>query len=84
MRFTFQAWKNSFDSHKQTRIDNGLTDRAYGHNADDDHKVTIVVAINDTAKAKAFWKSDLLKQQRAESGATSEPQRFLFRIVQKY
>jgi hypothetical protein len=80
----FDAWKKSFESHKQTRIDNGLTDRAYGHDIDDDHKVTLVVAINDTAKAKAFWTSDLLKQQRAESGATSQPQRFLYRVVQRY
>lgn len=80
----FDAWKKSFESHKQTRIDNGLTDRAYGHDIDDDHKVTLVVAINDTAKAKAFWTSDLLKQQRAESGVTSQPQRFLYRVVQRY
>jgi hypothetical protein len=80
----FEAWKKVFESHKQTRIDNGLTDRAYGHDADDDHKVTLVVAVNDTAKAKAFWKSDLLKQQRAESGVTSEPKRFLYTVVQRY
>jgi hypothetical protein len=80
----FENWRKTFESHRQTRIDNGLTDRAYGHDVDDDHKVFLVVAINDTAKANAFWKSDLLKQQRRESGATSEPQRFLFRIVQRY
>lgn len=80
----FESWRKTFESHKQTRIDNGLTDRVYGHDADNDHKVFLVVAINDTAKAKEFWKSDLLKQQRAESGVTSEPQRFVFRIVQRY
>jgi hypothetical protein len=80
----FEAWKKSFESHKQTRIDNGITERAYGHDVDDDHKVTLVVAVNDTAKAKAFWTSDLLKQQRAESGVTSQPNRFLYRVVQRY
>jgi hypothetical protein len=80
----FESWRKSFESHRQTRIDNGLTDRAYGHDADDDHKVFLVVAVNDTAKAKAFWKSDLLKQQRTESGVTSEPQRFVFRVVERY
>lgn len=80
----FENWRKSFESHRQTRIDNGLTDRAYGHDADDDHKVFLVVAVNDTAKAKAFWKSDLLKQQRTESGVTSEPQRFVFRVVERY
>jgi hypothetical protein len=80
----FDAWRKTFESHKQTRIDNGLTDRAFGHDANDDHKVTLVVAVNDTAKARAFWKSDLLKQQRAESGVTSQPQRFVYTVVQRY
>jgi len=80
----FDVWRKTFESHKQTRIDNGLTDRAFGHDANDDHKVTLVVAVNDTAKARAFWKSDLLKQQRAESGVTSQPQRFVYTVVQRY
>jgi len=80
----WDAWKNSFESHKQVRTDNGLADRVYGYDADDNHKVTLVVAVNDTAKASAFWKSDLLKQRRAESGVVGEPQRFTFRIVQRY
>jgi hypothetical protein len=80
----FEAWRKSFESHKQTRLDNGITDRAFGHDVDDDHEVTLVVAINDTAKARAFWNSDLLKQQRAEGGVTSTPQRFVYRVVQKY
>jgi hypothetical protein len=80
----WDTWKRVFESHRQTRLDNGVTDRVYGYNVDDNHKVSLVVAINDTAKARAFWNSDLLKQQRAESGATSQPQRFLFRVVQRY
>ena len=80
----FEAWRKVFESHKQTRVDNGLTDRAFGHDVNDDHKVTLVVAVNDTAKARAFWTSDLLKQQRAESGVTSQPQRFVYRVVQRY
>jgi len=80
----FESWRKSFESHKQTRIDNGLTDRAFGHDVNDDHKVTLVVAVNDTAKAQSFWKSDLLKQQRAEGGVTSQPQRFVYRVVQRY
>ena len=80
----WDAWKKAFESHRQTRLDNGITDRVYGYDVDDNHKVSLVVAVNDTAKARAFWTSDLLKQQRAESGVTSQPQRFLFRIVQRY
>ena len=80
----WDTWKNKFDSGKQVRIENGLMDRAYGYDADDKHKVTVVVAVMDTAKAYAFWKSDLLKQRRAESGVTGPTQRFVFHVVQRY
>jgi len=85
--FTLKDWDNwqrSFDSSRQVRLDNGLVDRAYGHDADDNKKVTIVVAVTDTAKANAFWKSDQLKQLRARSGAIGEPDRFMFRVVKRY
>jgi hypothetical protein len=80
----WDAWKTSFESHRQTRTDNGLTDRAYGYDPDDNHKVTLVVAINDTAKANAFWNGDVIKQRRAESGVVGEVKRRLYRVVQKY
>jgi hypothetical protein len=85
--FTVKNWDNwqrSFDSSRQIRIDNGLIDRAYGHDYDNDKKVSLVVAVTDTAKAFAFWKSDQLKQLRSGSGAIGEPDRFLFRVVKRY
>lgn len=78
------GWKKVFESNRQSRLDNGITDRAYGYDVDDNHKVTLVTAINDTAKASAFWKSDLLKKQRAESGVIGEVKRRIYRVVQKY
>ena len=80
----WDTWKKVFESHRQTRLDNGIADRVYGYDVDDNHKVSLVTAVTDTAKARAFWSSDLLKQQRAESGVTSQPERFLFRVVQRY
>ena len=80
----WDKWQRSFDSSRQVRLDNGLIDRVYGHDADDNKKVSLVVAVTDTAKANAFWKSDQLKKLRAASGATSEPDRFVFRIVKRY
>jgi hypothetical protein len=65
-------------------MDNGLQDRAFGYDVDNHNKVTLVVVVSDTAKANAFWKSDQLKQMRATSGVTSEPQRYLYRMVQRY
>ena len=80
----WDAWKKSFESSRQVRTDNGLTDRAYGYDVDDNHKITVVVAVNDSAKAKAYWNSDLLKQKRAESGVVGEVKRYVYRVVQKY
>ena len=80
----FDNWQKSFDSSRQVRLDNGLMERAYGHDVDNNKKVTLVVAVTDTAKANAFWKSDQLKKLRAASGATSEPDRYVFRIVKRY
>ena len=80
----FDVWKSAFENHRLTRIDNGLTDRAYGYNAEDQHKVVVVVGINDSAKAYAFWKSDILKKQRAESGVIGDVKRHVYRIVKKY
>jgi len=38
----------------------------------------------DTAKAFAYYKSDALKKRREAGGVIGEPERFLFRIVQRY
>lgn len=80
----WNTWKTTFESNRQTRLDNGITDRAYGYDADDTHKVTLVTAINDSAKAAAFWNSDLLKQQRAQSGVVGDVKRRVYRVVQRY
>lgn len=79
----WDAWKRSFDSTRQLGTDNGLKLRVYGHEVDDNKKVIIVSAIVDSAKAAAYWNSDLLKERRAASGA-SEPKRFIFRVVKRY
>ena len=80
----WDAWKTSFEGSRQTRVENGLTDRAYGYDADDNHKVVLVVGVNDSTRAEAYWNSDLIKQRRAASGVVGEVERFVYRIVQKY
>jgi len=82
----WNAWQQAFEAAdaKQERMDNGITVRAYGHDVDDDHKVVLVTALVDTAKAYAYWKSDMLKKRREAGGVMGEPQRFVFRIVQRY
>ena len=80
----WNAWKSSFESSRQVRTENGLTDRAYGFEYDDSSNVVLVVAVNDSAKAEAFWNSDLIKQRRKESGVTGDVERFVYRVVKKY
>jgi hypothetical protein len=78
------AWQKAFEEASQERLDNGITVRAYGHNSDNDKKVVLVKAIMDTAKAFAYYKSDMLKKRRAASGVIGEPERFLYRVVKRY
>jgi hypothetical protein len=80
----WDAWQKNFAEGKQERMDNGITDRVYGHDADDNKKISLVTAVLDTAKAFAYYKSDALKKRREAGGVITEPQRFLFRIVQRY
>ena len=78
------AWEKNFEDGKQERLDNGIAVRAYGHNTDNDKKVVLVTALMDTAKAFAYYKSDALKKRRAAGGVTTEPERFLYKVVKRY
>jgi len=80
----WEAWQKAFEEGKQERLDNGIAVRAFGHDADNDKKVVLVTVVSDTAKAFAYYKSDMLKKRRAESGVIGEPERFLYRVVQRY
>jgi len=79
----WDKWQKAFDSTRQLNEDNGLKLRAYGHETADNHKVTIVSALTDTAKARAYFKSDVLKQRRMASGVVGEPQRMMYHVVQR-
>ena len=80
----WDTWQKAFEEGKQLRMDNGIMLRAYGHDADDNKKVSVVTAIMDSAKASAYWKSDTLKKRREASGVIGEPKRFVYRVVQRY
>lgn len=80
----WDAWVKAYEEGKQDRMDNGLVTRAYGYDVDDNHKVFLVTALTDTAKAYAFFKSDMLKKKREAAGVVGEPVRFIFRVVKHY
>jgi len=77
----WSAWQKAFEEGKQERLDFGLAVRSFGHDADDDKKVILITVVLDTAKAFAYYKSDLLKKRRAADGVIGEPDRFLYRGV---
>ena len=80
----WEAWKKSFDSHKQVRVDAGLSDRAVGYAIGDPTMVTVAFVINDMAKAEAFMKSEDLKNKMAEAGVVGQPEFFFYKVVQSY
>lgn len=80
----WDAWLKGFEDGKQERIDNGILDRALGHDPDDNKKVYVVTALSDSAKAFAYYKSDGLKKRMQAGGVIGEPVRFIYRIVKHY
>ena len=80
----WDAWKKVFDDHKQARMDAGLIDRGLGYSDGDNHMVSIVFAVTDMQKAKAFMNSKDLKDKMAKGGVEGPPTFFFYNIVQKY
>jgi quinol monooxygenase YgiN len=78
------AWFKSFEEFKQEREDNGIADRVISQDPDNDKKMILVTAWTDTAKAKAYIKSDVLKKRREASGVIGEPERFVFQVLKRY
>jgi hypothetical protein len=81
---SWAQWQKGFAEGKQERMDNGIVERVIGHDPADSNKVTLVTAIMDTAKASAYWSSDMLKKRREASGVIGTPERFIFRVVHRY
>ena len=80
----WDTWKKLFDDHKQARMDAGLTDRVISYTVGDNHQVTLVFAVADLAKAKAFMNSKDLADKMKAGGAEGPPSIFFYRVAQKY
>ena len=81
----WDAWKKEFDDDKQMRIDSaGLIDRGLGYEVGDNHSVSVVFAVTDLKKAKAFAQSKHLKDKMEKAGVEGKPVMFYYDIVQKY
>lgn len=80
----WDAWKKAFDSHKQTRMNAGLTDRAVGHFVGDPHMVSLVFAVSDMKKAEYFMKSKDLEDKMMEAGVVGAPDIFFYRVAKQW
>ena len=80
----WDAWKKEFDQNKQLRTDGGLIDRLIGHDVNDNHQASIIFAVTDLAKAKAFLQSKELKDKMEKAGVEGKPVPFYYNIVKMY
>lgn len=80
----YDAWKTSFDSHKQARLDGGLSDRVVGFEVGDNKRVVLSFIINDAAKAEAFMASKDLKDKMDSAGVVGPPTTLYYNIAKKY
>jgi hypothetical protein len=80
----WDAWKTAFETGKQIRTDNGLMDRAYGYDINDNHKISVVLALTDSAKGMSFLKSDTIKKRMAAAGVVGQPNRYYYHVVKTY
>ena len=80
----WDAWKKAFDSHKQARIDAGLTDRAVSHAWGDPHVVSVVLYVSDMKKADDFVKSKDLRDKMTEGGVVGTPDIFFYHVVKQW
>ncbi len=78
------AWEKSFKEHSAVRKNGGVTDRGYGYGFDDNHNVTVVLAINDMKKARDFVKSPELKARMDSAGVVGKPDMFFYHVVKQY
>lgn len=70
----FDAWLKVYDAEgKETRLANGLIDRAISRNIDDHNMVYITFAVSDMAKAKARLADPELKKIMTDGGVISKP-----------
>lgn len=80
----WDTWFQNFQSGAQERTNNGVAVRSYGHDSNDPHKVRVVTALVDSAKAMAYFQSDSLKKRMQASGVIGKPERFIYRITKIY
>ncbi|HEU4791110.1 MAG TPA: hypothetical protein VFS71_15590 [Flavobacterium sp.] len=79
----FDAWLKGYDAEgKETRMVNGLVDRAISRSIDDPNMVYVTFAISDLEKAKARIKDPALKKIMTDAGVIGKPDVVFYNAVE--
>jgi hypothetical protein len=79
----FDIWLKAYDTEgKETRLANGLIDRALSRSIDNPNMIYITFAISDMAKAKARLNDPALKKIMTDAGVISKPVVDFYTIVE--
>ncbi len=70
----FDVWKSAYDEHGGARREHGLADSSLLRDEDDGNMVTIVLAADDSGRARDFLSSDDLRRVMEGAGVTSQPE----------
>jgi len=69
----FAKWLGAYESHDSARLANGLHNYVIGRGLEDSNMVTVVLRVDDTAKAIAFGKDPGLKAAMKKGGVLGVP-----------
>jgi quinol monooxygenase YgiN len=70
----YAKWKPIFDEHQKARLENGMTGHSVCRDADDPNTVVVIGRVKDINKARAFTKSDALKNAMMKAGVQGAPE----------
>jgi hypothetical protein len=70
----YNAWKKSFDSGKEIRTANGLTEIVVGRKTDDANMAYIVMNVKDVDKMHKLYNDTGMQKIMQESGVLNAPE----------
>lgn len=69
----FSAWKPAFDTHREKRVEAGLTDKQLLRGASDPNEIVLLLEVEDLNRARAFAESADLRETMQKAGVAGKP-----------
>ena len=70
----FDSWKTAYDQHSSARANAGLTELHLLRTIADPNDIVLLFQADDLERARAFARSDDLKQKMQDAGVVSAPE----------